>query len=146
MSSQKDLVNELERLSPMEVDVMRELWSLEPVTVPVLLEALNDSRGDSPVQRGTLHVLLGRLEEKGWVLREKEGRGYLYRASVSEETGRTRLTTDFHDRVFGGSPLELVQTLVRGTRLKQSEIVALRNLLDEAEKNLNLTNKKGAKK
>ena len=125
----------LQRLSPTEVDVMRQLWTLAPVCVPDLLEALNGRRSGEPVQRGTLHVLLGRLEEKGWVQREKEGRGFLYRSTVSEDEGRLRLASEFNERVFDGSPTELVQTLVRGKGLNRSEIAGLRELLDQAERN-----------
>lgn len=132
-----------ERLSPLETDVVREIWSSQPVSVANLTEALNSRRRDSPLKRGTVHVLLGRLEEKGWLTRKKEGRGYRYSVTVAEEIGQAELAAEFQAKVFHGSPSALVQCLIRDVRgLKQSEIDSIRNLLDEAERKLKKGNHK----
>ena len=81
--------------------------------------------------------MLSRLEEKGWLTRRKEGRGFVYAPSVAEEQGLAELAGDFQKKVFGGSPLALVQCLVRNKELRLEEINELRRLLDDAEHQLN---------
>ncbi len=122
-----------QKLSALETDLMRALWRRERATVVELVAILNESRPDSPLQRGTVHVLLGRLEEKGWITREKEGRAYLYRPTISEQEGMGEIADVFGEQVFGGSPVALVQCLVNGEGLKQKEIEQLRAILDEAD-------------
>ena len=132
-----------ERLSGMETELLKLLWDEEPVSVSALTKCYNASRSDSPIKRGTVHVVLGRLEEKGWVKRREEGRGFLYVATVAREKGLAQLVGDFQKKLFGGSPLGLVQCLVKGQGLKRSEIDQMRAMLDRAEVALESEKEKG---
>ncbi|MEM7385227.1 MAG: BlaI/MecI/CopY family transcriptional regulator [Verrucomicrobiota bacterium] len=122
-------------LSDRETDLIKSLWKLGDGTVPALVEALNED-SENPITRGTIQVLLNRMETKRWVKRHKVGRSYVYKATVSEERGLAELTGAFHDKVFDGSALELVQALVRANRMTPPDIEELRALLDETEKKL----------
>ncbi len=124
-----------EKLSAAELDVLKAIWKLPEATVPALVDELNARRSGEPLTRGTIQVLLTRLEEKGWVDREKAGRAFLYAARVPEDEGLAELTADFREKVFDGSSLALVQCLVRGG-LAKSEVAELRRMLDEAERSL----------
>ena len=68
------------RLPDAELEVMKALWQAgEPLTRPELEARLAQHHWAST----TLLALLARLEAKGYVAREKQGRGYLYRAALS---------------------------------------------------------------
>jgi len=112
------------------------VWALGEAKVATLVAQLNAKRPDSPIQRGTVHVLLGRLEEKGWIKREKDGRSYIYSATVDEQQGLAEIANEFRDQVFDGSPVTLVQCLVDSRGLKKRDIEQLRSLLDDAERKL----------
>ena len=67
------------RLPDAELEVMKALWQAgEPLTRPELEARLAQHHWAST----TLLALLARLEAKGCVAREKQGRGYLYRAAL----------------------------------------------------------------
>ena len=128
---------ERERLSALEIDVIREIWHQQPASVAELIQGLSARQGAEPLQRGTMHVLLSRLEEKGWLTRQRDGRGYRYSATISEQDGLGELTGQFQDKLFDGSPLALVQCLLRENQgLDQAEIDSLRDMLDKAENEL----------
>lgn len=56
---------------------MQELWSLESATVREVLNALNE-RSDKQRAYTTVMTILARLERKGVLKREKEGKGFVY--------------------------------------------------------------------
>ena len=76
-------VNAMERLPDAELEVMQALWRQEkyPVSSAALMEELAGRRW----QTATLLKLLSRLEERGFVKREKEGRNNLYTPLVRRE-------------------------------------------------------------
>ena len=51
----------------------------------------------------TLLALLGRLEAKGYVTREKQGKGYLYAAALAREDYLPVESRSALERMFGGS-------------------------------------------
>ena len=75
-------MRKLERLPDAELEVMQALWQLEPypVTSAQLMEKLSGRHWRLP----TLLKLLSRLEERGFVANEKEGRNNRYRPLVDE--------------------------------------------------------------
>lgn len=73
-------------LGPLEYEVMRELWREFPASVADVLERINDGRGgDDELAYTTVMTVLSRLHEKGYLGREKVGRGYQYRPRFTEE-------------------------------------------------------------
>ena len=74
-------------LSPAEQALMDLIWQKQPVSVGELLRAVNDGRAES-ITRSTLQTQLHRLETKGWLLSDDEGRARLYRSAPSEKGGR----------------------------------------------------------
>lgn len=74
----------MERLPDAELEVMQALWRQEkyPVSSAALMEELAGRRW----QTATLLKLLSRLEERGFVKREKEGRNNLYTPLVRRRT------------------------------------------------------------
>lgn len=123
----------LDKLSASEVTVMKAVWRTPDATVPAILDAVNAQREGEALVRGTIHVLLSRLEEKGWLTRERDGRGFIYRGTVGADIGLAELARDFRESVFDGSSLALVQCLARGGKISTKEIASLRLLLDELE-------------
>lgn len=125
------------RLSQGEIEIMKQIWDLQPVTVTEVLNALNAKR-DEPFNRNTVLVQLRRLEEKGWLAHDEDGRTFLYRATLSREAAQTRLARDFHERVFNGSSASLVRCLVEADGLDEAEIAELRKIINEAERRIRI--------
>ena len=122
--------NTQERLTQAELDVMLCLWKhTRPVRTARLLEDLQPIRGWT---LSTLKVLLGRLEEKGYVAVTREGRFTLYQALVPEADYRRRETGGLLHRFFGGSTQKLVAALVEEGELTGEDIAALEAILQKA--------------
>lgn len=86
-------------LGPLESEVMAVLWRSEaPMPVREVLAALNRDR-DRPLAYTTVMTVLSRLAERGVAARERDGRGYAYRAAAGSpaEIAVRRLLDDYGD-------------------------------------------------
>jgi predicted transcriptional regulator len=116
-----------------ELDVMVCLWQHGPKTARELREALAATR---PMTHASISTLLARLAEKGLVGRVKGavGKAFVFRALVSPNATRRHLVSELLDRVFGGSGLALVSTLLESRRPTAGEIEELSDLLEQLRK------------
>ena len=73
-------MSKIKRLPDAELEIMNALWDAD---APLTAAELETSLPGPPRARTTLLTLLARLEEKGCVTREKQGRGYLYTAALT---------------------------------------------------------------
>ena len=89
-------------LGPLERQVMAVLWGAEnAMTVREVLQTINEGRRQ-PLAYTTVMTTLVRLNDKGLVLRAREGRGYRYGAAVSD-TAAVAVRTVVRD--FGDAAL-----------------------------------------
>jgi predicted transcriptional regulator len=77
--------------------------------------------------------MLNVLERKGRVTRRLHGRAYEYRAIVSEEKTLGTAVADLIDRMFGGSPEELVMSLVKSRQLDAARLAKLTERVEAAK-------------
>lgn len=112
---------------------MDYIWSRGPATAEQCREALASSR---PLKDSTIRTILRRLEEKGYVSHEVEGRTFIYRASDARQNVAVRAVKGIIDRFCGGSAEELVLGMVDNDVLdrKQLERLALRIAENESKK------------
>lgn len=73
-------MSKIKRLPDAELEIMNALWDAD---APLTAAELETALPGPPRARTTLLTLLARLEEKGCVIREKQGRGYLYTAALT---------------------------------------------------------------
>ena len=113
-----------------ELDVMSCLWADGPATAREIREALHSRR---PMAHASVCTLLRRLEEKGFVSREKSGVGkaFSYRAATEPKGTARGLLDNVVDRVFGGSGVALVASLLESRPISSDEIDELQTLLAE---------------
>jgi BlaI family penicillinase repressor len=109
-----------------ELDVLGVLWKHGPGTVPEVRERLA-----SELAYNTVLTILRNLEAKGVVSHEEAGRQHRYFALVAEDRVQQRLVTRLVDKLFSGSPLNLMTHLVEGDGLTADDVRALQLLLDE---------------
>jgi predicted transcriptional regulator len=118
-------------ISDAEREVLKLLWDQGPMAVRDLMDRL--AREGSQWARTTVITLLGRLEAKGYVKSDKRGHAHVFRATASRaEVLRQRLI-EVADQFCDGDAGPLVMALVKGGRLKASEIAALRQLVEEKQ-------------
>ncbi len=117
-----------------ELDVMSCLWRTDAMTAREVREQLQPTR---PMTHASVCTLLKRLEDKGLVNRRKasSGKAFVYTASVAPTKTQRRLVRDLVDRMFAGSGVALVASLLHSRRPTDAEIVELQSLLDELKQN-----------
>ena len=81
-----------------------------------------------------LPARLCRLEEKGCVTREKQGRGYLYTAALTRAAYLPAESRSLWGRLFGGSPRNFVAALAETDTLTDADIDELAEYLEELKK------------
>lgn len=102
-----------------ELEVLKVLWDRGPSTVREVMDALNQSR---PRAYTSVMSLLNVMTDKGLVVREPQGRAFVYKAK--SDRGRTlrRLVGNLVGRAFEGSASELVAHLLDQTRPSPEEL------------------------
>ena len=119
--------NPLAALGGTEMEVLRHVWALGRATVRDVHARVEAER---PLAYTTVMTVMKNLADKGLLSVETDGAAYVYRAAADPDVVRGGVLSGILDKVFGGSPTALVQTLVRHEALSEADRAALRRLLD----------------
>jgi len=109
---------------------MDYIGSHGPVTAERCREALSSDR---PMKDSTIRTVLRRLEEKGYVTHEVEGRTFVYRALDARQSVAVRAVKSIIDRFCGGSAEELVLGMVDNAVLGRKQLERLARKIAESE-------------
>ena len=109
-----------------ELDLMEVLWERGSATTAEVRDALEDD-----LAYNTVLTILRRMEDKGYLRHEEEGRAHRYIPLVGREQVRRSTLTRMLDRVFGGSPELLLNHLVSERKLSATQIEGLKQLLND---------------
>ena len=114
------------RLPDAELEVMKALWALGdyPAHTGDIAQKL-----DKSWKAPTLLKLLSRLEERGFVKREKEGRNNLYTPLVRREDYLSAESRAFLQRLHGGSLPSLVAALMDSRAISRRDLEELEEIL-----------------
>ena len=115
-------------ISQAEAQIMQVLWRLEDATLEQLREALD---ADSDWHESTIKTLLARLQKKGAVTADLDGRRFRYRPVLSEAQWQGEEARSFLDRVFGGQVAPLVAFFGERGELGSKDVAELKRLLQE---------------
>lgn len=122
----------MKKLPDGELELMMIIWEAgEPVSRIEIEEKMDT---DKLLTAGTILSYLSRLEEKGFVEREKRGKMNYYRPLVEKklylkETGKTILK-----KMFGGSLSNFATALYDGEELSSQDVEELRQFLDSKKR------------
>ena len=120
-------------LTELELQIMQILWAAEEATVPEVAEAL--AEGGRPLAQPSIRTMLSILQKKGYVARRAAaGRRFAYRALVSQEQAQRHTVKTVVERVFGGSPLALVSTLLRDDIISKKDIAKVQRMIRDKKK------------
>lgn len=111
------------KISDSEMKIMDLVWS-EPG--PVTTAWLTQRLGDTGWKATTILTFLSRLEEKGCLTVQKQGRQNLYQAAVTREAYRREETQSFVRQIHGGSYRSLFAALCAPGELDREEVEELR--------------------
>ena len=113
----------LDRLTPLEAQIMDCVWALGEATARQVKERLESTR---PMAYTTVQTMTALLRNKGFLASERRGRADVYRPLVDREgMGRRRLR-EVMNLFFSGSAAALVSHLVNLEGVDEEEIEAMR--------------------
>jgi len=118
----------LKNLGNVEQAVMDYIWSHGSSTSEACREALASSR---PMKDSTIRTVLRRLEEKGYLAHDVEGRTFIYRASDARQNVAVRAVKGIIDRFCGGSAEQLVLGMVDNAVLDRTQLERLARKIAE---------------
>ena len=121
----KRTVNKIRVRSPLtslENEVMQSVWDKGPCTVEAVHEVVSRKR---KLKETTVRTLLRRLEQKGYLQHESDGRAYVYRAVEPARKVAARAVRQIIDGFCRGSVEELVSGMVEAKVLKPDDIEKL---------------------
>jgi len=115
-----------------ELEVLQVLWQEgKPCSVRFVHDALQGRKKDA-VYTTTLKIMQ-KMQEKGLLHREGQGRKHLYSPTVTEADTQQKLLDRFMKTTFGGSAMKLVMQALGNHKASQEEIEKIRQLLDQKE-------------
>jgi BlaI family transcriptional regulator, penicillinase repressor len=106
-------------LTELENEVMRAVWNGGRCTVEDVHRIVARKRD---LKETTVRTLLRRLEQKGYLEHEAEGRAYIYRAAEPARNLAARAVRQIIDRFCQGSVEELVSGMVDAKTLTDEEL------------------------
>jgi BlaI family transcriptional regulator, penicillinase repressor len=117
-------------LTPQELAIMKEVWTLESATVREIYERLRQRR---EIAYTTVLTMMKILEQKGYVKKTRVDRAFVYRATRPRQQVLGGMVREFIDRVFDGASRPMLLHLVKETKLSDKERKALLRAIDEVE-------------
>lgn len=124
-------MNEKPKVSPAEMDVLREVMDHEPVTLRTVADLMTAKKG---LALTTVQTLLVRLQTKGYVKRDQVDGVWQYSLNVVRPTLEKSLVDDFVENMLGGSLSPFFAYLNEKGSLAPAEQAALESLIQKIEK------------
>jgi BlaI family penicillinase repressor len=106
-------------LTELENEVMTVVWASAPVSVEAVHQAVSQKRR---LKESTARTLLRRLEQKGYLHHDAQGRAYVYSAAEPARSLAGRAVRQIIDRLCQGSVEELVSGMVDARVLSKGEL------------------------
>jgi len=118
-------------LANAELAVMDLLWQNDRMTARQIREQLYPDA--TKAQHGTVQRLLQRLEDKGYVERDRTLSVHFFSAAITRQTYAGQQLESLADKLTAGSFAPLITHLVEEKKISRNEIKRIRAILDELE-------------
>ena len=118
----------MKKLPDAELELMMIIWDAEEPISRIEIENRMDEHRD--VVPSTILSLLSRLEDRGFVSKEKRGKINYYSALVDKEPYLKETGKNILKRMFGGSLSNFAAALYDGEERSDNDIAELQELID----------------
>lgn len=122
----------MKRLPDSELEIMMIIWELDrPVTRFEIEEQLDEERKLSPT---TILSFLSRLQEKGFLEVQKEGKNNIYKALIDKDSYMQKESRNILKRLYHNSVQNFLAALYYGNPLSEEELKELEDYINEKKK------------
>ncbi|MGO9517089.1 MAG: BlaI/MecI/CopY family transcriptional regulator [Candidatus Korobacteraceae bacterium] len=118
-------------LSKLEHLVMDYVWAHGPCGAEAVRKALASGW---PMKESTVRTILRRLEQKGYVRHETEGRTYIYHSVQARQNVALRALRQIIDKFCGGSVERLLVGMVESELIDRRELERLARRVTESRR------------
>lgn len=122
--------NDRPRLSVLENAVMQVVWERKRLTSDDVRSALAPG---NDLKDSTVRTILRRLEDKGYVEHDVEGRTYIYRPRVEPQSVATQQVRGIVDRFCSGSVENLLVGMVDDDLISPDKLRELAERISQAD-------------
>src|SRR5262249_49953510 len=116
-------------LTEVELELMDVLWEKGQGTVSEIVESFPDER----LAYSSVLTMMRILEQKGYVVHEKEGRAFVYRPLVDRQQAQKSVIGYLLKRFFNNSPELLVVNLLEHEDVGPAEVKRLKRMIEKAK-------------
>jgi predicted transcriptional regulator len=116
------------RLGDLQLRLLKVLWEQPNASVAEVHQALGSRAG---LAYTTVATMLRKMEARGLVAHDTEGRRFLYRAAVTPNAVTRGMADDLLERLFEGRLADLVSHLLSTREVTQEELDELERLIAE---------------
>ena len=117
----------MEKLTGKEEEVMEMIWRIGPCAPKDVVAEYEEPKPHI----NTIATMFQSLERKGYLIHEAKGRGYIYSAAIAQEDyGRSKFT-NFVNRYFDNSYMNVVSALVQEEKISKGELLDFLKKLEE---------------
>ncbi|MBN2419296.1 MAG: BlaI/MecI/CopY family transcriptional regulator [Deltaproteobacteria bacterium] len=120
------------RLGRLELQILNVVWEKGRATVHDVKEVLG--KGRKPAYT-TILAMMRKMDAKGYLEHDVEGRTFIYRAAISQKDVRYDVLNDILERLFEGSPALMVNSLVEQKGISEEDLEQIKKITLEAKKN-----------
>ena len=130
-------------LTKAQRDIMEVVWAAGEVTVTEVRDTLAKKR---ELARNTIQTMMVRLDERGWLQHREQGRTFIYSAARPKIVSLGAKVSQMVDRLFAGSPENLVNALIEYRGLSADESERIREMIEQAEAKEACSKQRGGKR
>jgi len=117
-------------LGETEMEILHIVWEMGDASVSDVHEVILKSRKAAYT---TVMTVMKNLYEKGYLTFRKDGMAYIYSPAKPATEVKHNLLQQMVDKVFRGSPAELVQSLVENETLTEEERAQIEALINKTQ-------------
>ena len=122
----------MKKLPDAELELMLIIWEAgKPVTRVEIEEKMDEDREVLP---NTVLALLTRLEKRGFVKKERDGKTNLYSALIEKEPYLKEMSKGILDKMFHSSLKNFAAALYEGEELSEADVAELMEFLENKVK------------
>jgi BlaI family transcriptional regulator, penicillinase repressor len=122
-------MNNLEKLSKSEEDLMLIIWRLGEATVSNFLEEISEPKPPYT----TLASMIKNLEKKNYLTSKRYGNVYVYQPAITEEDYKKSFMGDVVHDYFRNSYKEMVSFFVKDEKISAQELKEIIALIENGK-------------
>ena len=117
----------------LELEILKVLWEESPLLVREVRQKLETDAGRT-LAHSSVITILNIMHSKNFVLRQKEGKSFLFSPKVKKKDVTGGMMSDLLSRVFNGDPSAMVMNLLDTSDIDAGELNELRKLINRKVK------------